>query len=202
VDEAKDGMDEDMGSGDEYDVTMKDDDGQDEEEYNTDAEERGHESDADGETDEEMTIFLKSREEKDEIEEEIADLDEAVPQLADDYKVLDRLGTGTFSSVYKAIDLRYHDKWDNTPWHGYHPASSSANYQSAPRPQDAKVFVAIKRIYVTSNPERIRNEISIMEDCRGSRHVSQLITAFRQEDQVVAIMPYHRNEDFRVSTSL
>jgi cell division control protein 7 len=48
-------------------------------------------------------------------------------------------------------------------------------------------------------PERIRNEISILEDVRGCRHVSQLITAFREADQVVAIMPYHRNEDFRVS---
>lgn len=47
-------------------------------------------------------------------------------------------------------------------------------------------------------PERIRNEISILEDVRGCRHVSQLITAFREADQVVAIMPYHRNQDFRV----
>ncbi|KAF8897933.1 kinase-like domain-containing protein [Infundibulicybe gibba] len=143
--------------------------------------------DAQGETDEEMTIHLKSPDERQEIEEEIASLEEAVPQLTSDYKIVDRL----------AIDLWYHDKWDNTPWHGYHPPSSSAYYQSMPRPRGAKVFVAIKRIYVTSSPERIRNEISIMEDCRGCRHISQLITAFRHYDQVVAIMPYHRNEDFR-----
>ncbi|KAH8096632.1 kinase-like protein [Cristinia sonorae] len=154
--------------------------------------------DAQGETDEEMTIHLKPPEEQEEIAEEIADLEAAVPQLVQDYKIVDRLGTGTFSSVYKAIDLHYHTKWDNSVWHGVHPPSSSAYYQSAPRPSDTKVFVAIKRIYVTSGPERIRNEITIMEDCRGSRHVSQLITAFRQQDQVVAIMPYHRHEDFRV----
>ena len=58
--------------------------------------------------------------------------------------------------------------------------------------------MAVKRIYVTSGPERIRNELSILEDCRGCRHIAQLITAFRNEDQVVAIMPYHKNEDFRV----
>ncbi|KAF9463068.1 kinase-like protein [Collybia nuda] len=151
---------------------------------------------ADG-PDEEFSINLKSPEERQEIEEEIEDLDKAVPQLKTDYKVIDRLGTGTFSSVYKAVDLWYHDKWDNSPWQGHHPPSSSAYYQSEPHPHDSKVFVAIKRIYVTSSPERIRNEISIMEDCRGGRHISQLITAFRYNDQVVAIMPYHRNEDFR-----
>ena len=156
-------------------------------------------SDSSVELDEEMTIHLKSPEERQEIEEEIADLESAVPQLSTDYKLLDRLGTGTFSSVYKAIDLHYHDKWYNDPWHGHHPPSSSAYYQSAPRPKDSKHFVAIKRIYVTSSPERIRNEISIMEDCRGCRHTSQLITAFRQADQVVAIMPYQRHDDFRVS---
>ena len=154
--------------------------------------------DNEAETDEEMSIYLKDKAEQEVIEEEIQDLIQAVPQLAADYKIVDRLGTGTFSSVYKAVDLGYHTKWDNSPWHGHHPPSSSAYYQSAPRPSGSKVFVAIKRIYVTSNPERIRNEISIMEDCRGSRHVSQLITAFRHHDQVVAIMPYHRNEDFRV----
>ncbi|KAG6868010.1 hypothetical protein C0993_008444 [Termitomyces sp. T159_Od127] len=147
--------------------------------------------------DEENTIALKSREERFEIMEEIADLENRMPQLGQDYKIVDRLGTGTFSSVYKALDLGYHTKWDNDPWHGHHPPSSSAYYQSVPRHQNSKVFVAIKRIYVTSSPERIRNEISIMEDCRGCRHISQLITAFRVNDQVVAIMPYHRNEDFR-----
>ena len=154
--------------------------------------------DADADIDEEMTLCLKSREEREEIELEIADLEEAVPTITQDYKLIDRLGTGTFSSVYKAIDLGYHEKWDNTVWHGRHSAASSARYQSMPRPLGTKVFVAIKRIYVTSNPERIRNEISILETCRGARHVSQLITAFRHEDQVVAIMPYHPHEDFRV----
>ncbi|KAF7310774.1 Kinase-like protein [Mycena chlorophos] len=147
--------------------------------------------------DEETTIMRKSPEERQEILTEIRELQKAVPALREDYRLLDRLGTGTFSSVYKALDLGYHSKWDNQPWLGHHPESSSAHYQSLPKPPGSKVFVAIKRIYVTSNPERIRNEISILTDCRACRHVSQLITAFRHEDQVVAIMPYHRNDDFR-----
>lgn len=194
-------LDEDSESDDELMAGMEDDDVREnrggEEEQNSDE----ADGDADIEDSEEDSLSRKPPEERQEIEEEIADLEDAVPLLTPDYKILDRLGTGTFSSVYKAIDKGYHQKWDNTPWHGHHPASSSAHYQTVPRPEGSKVYVAVKRIYVTSNPERIRNEISIMEDCRGCRHVSQLITAFRHEDQVVAIMPYHRNEDFRVSSS-
>jgi cell division control protein 7 len=195
-------LDEDMDSDDDellLEEPDRDEDGDGHEEVEDGAETHPEDADAtDSDTDEELTIHQKTSEERAEIEDEIHDLESAMPGLVMDYKIVDRLGTGTFSSVYKALDLGYHDKWDNTPWEGHHPPSSSAHYQSAPRPPGTKVFVAIKRIYVTSSPERIRNEISIMEDCRGCRHVSQLITAFRHNDQVVAIMPYHRNEDFRV----
>ncbi len=160
--------------------------------------EHGSDDNHQGDIDEELTIYLKTKEEREEIAQEIADLQAAVPQLTQDYKIVDRLGAGTFSSVYKAIDLGYHTKWDNSVWHGIHRAPSSAYYQAEARPPGSNVYVAVKRIYVTSGPERIRNEIAIMEDCRGCRHVSQLITAFRQYDQIVAIMPYHRNLDFRV----
>jgi hypothetical protein len=179
------------GEDDDLNRQLEDDE---QEEYSSDEDEE----DAAGSMDEEMTIHLKHPDEHAEILEEIAELEQAVPQLASDYKITDRLGTGTFSSVYKAIDLGYHTKWDNTAWHGFHPPSSSARYQSAHHPVSSKVFVAIKRIYVTSSPERIGNEIAIMEDCRGCRHVSQLVTAFRHEDQVVAVMPFQRNDDFRV----
>lgn len=43
------------------------------------------------------------------------------------------------------------------------------------------------------------NEIVIMETCRGCRHVAQLITAFRHEDQVLVVMPYQKGEEFKVS---
>ena len=144
------------------------------------------------------TLRSKPLEEQSEIEVEIDDFKASLPQISEDYKLIDRLGTGTFSSVYKAIDLHYHD-YDNSPWLGSHPPESSAHYQSLPKKQGAKVFVAIKRIYVTSGPDRIKNELQLMESCRGCRHVSQLITAFRHDDQVAIVMPYHRNEDFRVS---
>lgn len=34
---------------------------------------------------------------------------------------------------------------------------------------------------------------------RACRNVAQLITAFRDEDQVIISMPYQPNDDFRVS---
>jgi cell division control protein 7 len=143
------------------------------------------------------TLALKPVDERLEIRSEITQLINLVPDLSPSYHIFDRLGTGTFSSVYKAADLSY-SSYYNSCWHGHHPPSSSAYYQSKIKEDGENVFVAIKRIYVTSSPERIKNEITIMEDCRGCRHVSQLITAFRHEDQVVAIMPYHKNDDFRV----
>lgn len=125
------------------------------------------------------------------------DFTQAVPHLSGNYKLLDRLGTGTFSSVYKVIDLNCH-KYDNSPWSRHHPPESSAHYQSQKQAEGRKAFVAIKRIYMTSGLERIKNELVIMELARGSRHVSQLVTAFRYEDQIAVIMPYHRNDDFRM----
>ncbi|KAF6751470.1 hypothetical protein DFP72DRAFT_1172164 [Ephemerocybe angulata] len=197
-------IDEDMedwgGVEDEEQEQYEDDDEQENEEEHDDLDVHPMSDDIDcfalDESEEEATLKLKPIDEQLEIQHEIQDFKNAVPMLGDDYKLIDRLGTGTFSSVYKAIDLRYHE-WDNSPWLGHHPPASSAHYQSVPKPPGSRVFVAIKRIYVTSGPERIKNELLLMELCRGCRHVSQLITAFRHEDQVAIVMPYHRNEDFR-----
>ena len=58
-------------------------------------------------------------------------------------------------------------------------------------------YVAIKKIYVTSSPMRIHNELALLADLRGFDSVCPLITAFRCTDQVVAVLPYFRHEDFR-----
>ncbi|KAF9516771.1 hypothetical protein BS47DRAFT_1371577 [Hydnum rufescens UP504] len=137
----------------------------------------------------EKTILLRHPADRAQIEAEMEDLLNAVPRIKDEYTLLDRLGEGTFSSVYKAIDLN-HTHYYNCPW-----LQSFRSPFPAPRP--AKYYVALKRIYVTSSPSRIANEISILEDCRGCRHVSQIITAFRCKDQVVAVMPYCKHVDFR-----
>ncbi|EKM59990.1 uncharacterized protein PHACADRAFT_206206 [Phanerochaete carnosa HHB-10118-sp] len=158
-----------------------------------------------------LSLLIKPPDEQQEVQVEILDLVEAVPLLAEDYKVVDRLGSGTFSSVYKAVDLNY-KKFNNTVWERTNclhlttapffvesggEMSVYTNTEAEKKRSSGRVYVAVKRIYVTSGPERVGNELSIMEDCVGCRHTSQLITAFRHRDQVVLIMPYCRNDDFR-----
>nr|XP_031862507.1 uncharacterized protein CI109_002004 [Kwoniella shandongensis]KAA5529579.1 hypothetical protein CI109_002004 [Kwoniella shandongensis] len=104
------------------------------------------------------------------------------------YKIVDRLGEGTFSSVYLAHDC-LHETYSNEYWSG----RPDDNEQDGPR----EVKVALKKILVTSSPARIENELAILESLRGCRNVSQLITAFREEDQVIIVLPFHRSDDFR-----
>lgn len=216
---------------------------------------------------------------------ELQDLEQSVPLLKTSYHLLDRLGEGTFSSVYKAIDLHHH-LYDNTHWAPspspidsqplvssdarYHPSTStsscsgsvigdqppsskksvhasnleilstnqtSRNVSPSDNPFDASagqqarnkftetlqrhalecgklptaykadggakrkgagnVYVALKRIYVTSSPQRIMNELELLTELRGAQHVAYLIQAIRHEDQVIAIMPYRKHQDFR-----
>jgi cell division control protein 7 len=156
---------------------------------------------------EENSIMFRDPEDRAQVEAEMRDLESAVPRILRDYRLLDRLGegmqlhpsllksqvgkyacvilVGTFSTVYKALDkaqdAQFSGKW--------HPPIV---------PRSARAFVALKRIYVTSSPQRIANELSILEECRECRNVSRLLTAFRYRDQVVAVMSYVPNQDFRV----
>lgn len=104
------------------------------------------------------------------------------------------LSIGTFSTVYKAEDLeyeRYENDWDGPePWQSP-PIRKGAKVKRKPR------YVAIKKIYVTSSPVRILNELELLNDLRGSSSVCPLITACRHQDQVVAILPHYEHQDFR-----
>lgn len=61
----------------------------------------------------------------------------------------------------------------------------------------SKKFVAIKKIYATSSPMRILNELELLHDLQNCNSVCPLITAFRDTDQVLAVLPYFRHTDFR-----
>ncbi|KPV76815.1 uncharacterized protein RHOBADRAFT_34257 [Rhodotorula graminis WP1] len=115
---------------------------------------------------------------------EMDGVERSVPGLLGKYHLVDRLGEGTFSSVYKAVDL-HHESFDNSSW------------QPQAQARRGKVYVAVKRIYVTSSPSRILNELEILHDLRGARNVAYLVDAIRHEDQVVAVMPFNRHQDFR-----
>lgn len=92
------------------------------------------------------------------------------------------LSTGTFSSVYKAVDVR-HEYYDNSSWdlsaicNDYErinlDQSSSLMSQDeevsdheSESQEPIKHFVALKRIYVTSSPERITSEIEILHQLK------------------------------------
>ena len=100
--------------------------------------------------------------------------------------------------MYKAEDLRYHEyknEWDleekeNLKWS---PTRRKAGSSKLRRPR----YVAIKKIYVTSSPMRILNELELLHALRNSDSVCPLITAFRHQDQVIAVLPYFQHRDFR-----
>jgi len=73
------------------------------------------------------------------------------------------------------------------------PEDSETYNQPRRRPK----YVAIKKIYVTSSPSRILNELDLLNDLKNFESVCPLITAFRDTDQVVAVLPYFRHTDFR-----
>ncbi|ODQ68209.1 kinase-like protein [Nadsonia fulvescens var. elongata DSM 6958] len=118
---------------------------------------------------------------------EIKFFEKSFKGLTDKYRLLDKIGEGTFSSVYKAEDLCY-DLYDNS-W------DSSSSYLKKRKPR--KKLVALKRIYVTSSPMRILNELELLHCLRGCDEVAPLIMALRSEDQVIAVLPYCEHHDFR-----
>jgi hypothetical protein len=93
-----------------------------------------------------------------------------------EYQVIDRLGEGasshscycyntddigTFSSVYLAYDRR-HGKWNNEWWTNKLDSSKRSSYLS----HRHEVKLALKRILATSSPQRIENELDILESLR------------------------------------
>ena len=124
--------------------------------------------------------------------------------------------TGTFSTVYKAEDLKYdsyRNDWDidereSTKWSSpsrrlqrgskrQKPLQSSEKHYMKMVDRKRQRYVAIKKIYVTSSPGRILNELELLYDLRDADSVCPLITAFRHQDQVIAILPYFEHADFR-----
>ncbi|KAF9288891.1 hypothetical protein BGZ68_010424 [Mortierella alpina] len=137
------------------------------------------------------------------VRREIEEFEQGFNGLQGRFKLLDKIGEGTFSSVYKAIDLE-HDLYDNSDW-DYDmdaPAESTNAGEmgltlAKPTNAEGGKVVAIKRIYVTSSPVRIQNEIAILHDLSGHKNVVPLITAFRFKDQVIVVLPYFEHHDFR-----
>lgn len=111
--------------------------------------------------------------------------------------------------MYKAEDLQYdnyRNDWDTDDDRDENnedvPPTKKRRLGDNPKePISSKKktrYVALKKIYVTSSPLRIQNELELLHDLRGCKSVCPLITAFRHQDQVVAVLPFFPHTDFRI----
>ncbi len=83
------------------------------------------------------------------------------------YKILEIVGEGTFSTVYKAIRM------------------------------DDGYLVALKCITKTSAPSRILDELMIIKKLQGENNCIKLLDVLRNEDQIVAVFPFICATDFK-----
>ncbi len=98
--------------------------------------------------------------------EEFQDFYKDFPELKSHYKLIHKIGEGTFSSVYKAMDLKHYE-YNNADWCQEHLSLKerlgiSQKEKNLKKEKENCGCVALKRIYVTSSPERIMNELSIL----------------------------------------
>ena len=153
-------------------------------------------------------------------EKDVEELIEKFPNLTDTFIPIERIGEGTFSVVYKAIDVRHHQS-DNSSWINYslqdpddfllferslleklHPKTKLQSilknyFKNSLKPSQQPYFVALKRINMTSNPERVKDELIFLKELNGSPNVIPLVTALRYEDQIIAVYPFFKHNDFR-----
>ncbi|ETN45363.1 uncharacterized protein HMPREF1541_09194 [Cyphellophora europaea CBS 101466] len=143
----------------------------------------------------------------DSVLEDMRKLEESFTGISQKYRLVNRIGEGTFSTVYKAEQLPFHDEdvenepTDDVDSHDTHSSKrrklgTSSRTKIVSRQK--KSYVALKKIYVTSSPYRILNELELLHELRRNKHICPLLTAFRHQDQVVAVLPYFRHLDFRI----
>ncbi|CAO2639056.1 Cell division cycle 7-related protein kinase, partial [Lemmus lemmus] len=103
------------------------------------------------------------------IKKDIEKLCEAVPQLVSLFKIKDKIGEGTFSSVYLAtarLQVGHEEK------------------------------IALKHLIPTSHPVRIAAELQCLTVAGGQDNVMGVKYCFRKDDHVVIAMPYLEHESF------
>lgn len=127
-----------------------------------------------------------------EVLEEMNHLVECFPSLASNYRLIDKIGEGTFSSVYKAEALNGSIKMGSEIWR----MPPLHNKRASPKRRKNPI-VALKQIYVTSSPHRIYNELKLLYLLTGKSCIAPLLDVLRYQDQVVAILPFYHHADFR-----
>ncbi|CAH6720709.1 cell division control protein 7 [[Candida] jaroonii] len=142
-------------------------------------------------------------EEEDEVSlnvlEEMNKLVECFPKLSSNYRLIDKIGEGTFSTVYKAEALNGIIKLGSDIWKSPPLKKLKSNRlpHETKKKKQKNPIVALKQIYVTSSPNRIYNELNLLYILTGNSHIAPLLDVLRYQDQVVAILPYYPHADFR-----
>ncbi|XP_041658490.1 cell division cycle 7-related protein kinase isoform X2 [Cheilinus undulatus] len=101
------------------------------------------------------------------VEMDIESLYKAVPQLAKVFRIIDKIGEGTFSSVYLG---------------------------EAQMRDGRREMFALKHLIPTSHPTRIAAELQCLTIAGGRENVMGVTYCFRKEDHVVIIMPYMEHQ--------
>lgn len=126
-----------------------------------------------------------------EVLEEMHRLEQCFPILAEKYRLLDKIGEGTFSTVYKA------EATDGAVVLGLQQWKAPPLKDGVRRKNRKTPLVALKQIYVTLLPNRIHNELNLLYMLLGNANVAPLLDILRHQDQVIAILPYYQHTDFR-----
>ncbi|KAI5952985.1 CDC7 [Candida theae] len=139
-----------------------------------------------------------------EVLEDMHKLEQHFPVLATDYRLIDKIGEGTFSTVYKAEAINgkiklNSDVWKSPPLKKQKTASgdNSSMQVMIQKKKKKNPIVALKQIYVTSSPNRIFNELNLLYMLTGNSRVAPLLDVLRHQDQILAILPYYHHYDFR-----
>ncbi|XP_071347345.1 cell division cycle 7-related protein kinase [Trachinotus anak] len=101
------------------------------------------------------------------VEMDIEFLYKAVPQLAKVFRIIDKIGEGTFSSVYLG---------------------------EAQMRDGRREMFALKHLIPTSHPTRIAAELQCLTVAGGADNVMGVTYCFRKEDHVVIVMPYMEHQ--------
>lgn len=104
------------------------------------------------------------------VQDEINQMLDSIPQIDKVFKIINKIGSGTFSSVY------------------------AAKLKKCP---DANKLFALKHIIPTSHPSRIESELRCLYEIGGVSNVMAVQACFRERDHVVIVMPYFAHERFQ-----
>ncbi|XP_039533906.1 cell division cycle 7-related protein kinase isoform X2 [Pimephales promelas] len=103
------------------------------------------------------------------VETDIAYLYEVLPQLSRIFRIIDKIGEGTFSTVYLA---------------------------EAQMTDGSRRMFALKHLIPTSHPVRIAAELQCLTVAGGTENVIGVTYCFRKEHHVVIVMPYMEHQTF------